>query len=456
MRGDAGRLLFLFVLSLALPTAARAAEASRAPDPLTLAEAFRLAAAYDARIAAARAALEAGREQRAQGRALLLPALGFRADTTYNDLDVAFHQPHPFLPSGTRRYNSNRYGVVLNQPLYDRANLARYRQSRALATQAEIGYAVALQELILRVTQAYFDALLAEDTLRYLEAQLAAVTELRDRVRRTFEAGIAPVADVREAEARFDLVRAQAIGARNEVRVRREALRKLLGQSAGALAPLRTPFVLVPPRPEDPEHWADAAEQSGFSAALARETVEVARQELARRQGAREPTLDLVANYADASENDSLFGVGFDTTARSVGVQVQMPLYAGGALSSQVREAAARYEQARHELDETARQARLDAQEAYLGLETGLAQAQAYEQAVLSSETALGATERGLSAGTRTALDVLNAQQQLYGARRELAASRYAAILAGLRLMALVGGLTETELLAVDALLEAP
>lgn len=452
----AGRVFLLILLSSGLPTGARAADASHASDLLTLAEAFRLAAAYDARIAAARAGLEAGREQRAQGRALLLPTLGFRADTTYNDLDMEFHRANPLLPSGTRSYNSNRYGVELNQPLYDRARFARYRQSQALAAQAEIGYAVALQELILRVSEAYFDALLAEDTLRHLEAELAAVAALRDRVRRTFEGGVAAITDVREAEARFDLVRARAIGARNTVRFRREALRKLLGRSVGALAPLRAPVALAPPRPEDPEHWADAAEQSGFAAASARETVEVARQELVRREGGRDPRLDLVANYTDASENDSIFGIGVDTTAGSVGLQVQMPLYAGGALSSQVREAAARYEQARRELDETARQARLDAHEAYLGLENGIAQAQAYEQAVRSSETALGAAERGLAAGTRTALDVLNAQQQLYGARRELAASRYAAILAGLRLMALVGGLTETELLAVDALLEAP
>ncbi len=217
---------------------------------------------------------------------------------------------------------------------------------------------------------------------------------------------------------------------------------------------MRAPLAFAPPQPPDPQHWIDAAEQSGLAVALARETEEIARQEWEGRRGARYPTLDLAASYGDASQNNSLLGVGYDTTARSIGLQLQMPLYAGGALSAQAREAAARYEQARQELAETRRQARLDASEVYLRLASGLAQAPAFGQAVVSSETSLAATARGLETGTRTALDVLNTQQQLYGARRDLVQARHAVILAGLRLKAVVGQLSEEDLAAVNQLLE--
>lgn len=450
-RGDvrvtARRLLGAVALALT-------AGAASAADVLSLDEAYRLAAAYDARFAAAHAARAAGREKGVQGRAALLPTLSLAADTTHNDLDVTFQRDSPFLLSGTRRYNSNRYGVVLRQPLYRQANLAQYRQSLALASGSETAYAVAQQDLILRVAQGYFDALLAEDTLAYLEAQLAAVTALRDRARRAFDAGTAAVTDLREAEARYDLVGAQAIGARNELALRQEALAKLLGRAPGRLAGLRAPPALAPPAPDDADYWVQAAERTGLAVALARDAVEAARQELAARRGVRYPAVDLAATYVEASEDDSLFGVGFDTTTRTIGVQAQMPLYAGGALVSQVREAAAREAQARHELNEAVRQARLDARDAYLRLTTGLSQAQAFEQAVRSIETSLAATERGLAAGTRTAADVLNAQQQLYGARRELAQARYGVIVAGLRLKAVVGELGADEVLTVDALLD--
>lgn len=446
------RYIWFVTLTVALAVPAWAEESSS--TGLTLAESYRLALAHDARLAAAEAARTAGREKLAQGRALLLPSLSLAADTAYNDLDVTFQQPSPLLQSGTRRYNSHQYGVVLRQPLYRKTNFAQYRQSQAFAAQADTGFAVARQDLILRTVQAYFDVLLAEDTLRYLEAQQAAIGALRDRMQRAFDAGTAAITDVREAAARADLVRAQEIGARNELEFRREALAMLTGEPPRVLVPLRAPLAFAPPQPPDPQHWMDAAEQSGLAVALAHENEEIARQEWEARRGAHFPTLDLAASYGDARQNNSLFGIGYDTTGGSIGVQVQMPLYAGGALSAQVREAAARHEQARQELVEARRQARLDARDAYLRLASGLAQVPAFEQAVLSSETSLAATTRGLETGTRTALDVLNAQQQHYGARRDLVQARHAVILTGLRLKAAVGRLSGEDLAEVNRLLD--
>lgn len=443
---------FLSLFTLAL--VAHAGEPAPEARPLALAEAYRLAVAHDARIAAASAARAAGLERLPQGRALLLPALSLGAETAWNDLEVSFHESGPLFASGTRRYNSNRYGVTLAQPLYHKPSLAQYRQAKVVAAQAETEYAVARQDLILRLAQAYFDVLLAHDTLRYLDAQQVAIAALRDRARRAFEAGTAAITEVREAEARADLVRAQLLGATSELEIRREALGKLTGVPARALAGLRTQLEFAPPQPADPEHWAVQAEQSSLTAGLARQAVDISHQEFERRRGTRYPTLDLAGSYTEASEDDSLFGVGFDTSTRRIGVQVQLPLYAGGALSSQQREAEARLEQARQQEDETRRQARLDARATFLRLTTGLAQVRAFEQAIASSETALGATERGLAAGTRTALDVLNAQQQLYGALRDLAQARYGVILTGLRLKAVVGQLGVEDIAAVDRLFE--
>jgi len=441
----------LFLLPLLLPAASVAA--ADAPV-LTLLEAYRLAREHDAVIGAARAARDAGSEKRIQGRALLLPSLSVSANTAYNDLDVQYSQTGPIFPNGIHRYHSDGAEVTLTQPLYRSSSYAQYKQSNVLSQQARTQYAAAEQDLILRVAQAYFEVLLARDSVAFLETQAAAVQTDLARARREFELGGASVVDEREAQARYDAIQAQLIAGRSDLEIRTQALAKLIGRAPGPLASVREPTTLSPPEPRDTAAWEDAAERASLDVALAHQALQIAKDEVDRQRGASHPTLDLVASYSSSNQNDSAFGVGIDSTTKLVGLSVQMPLYAGGALDSRVREAAANLEKAQEEYTEAVRRTRLNANAAYLQTMSSRAQEAALEQTVGSSESLLAATRRGFEVGRRTSLDVLNAEQMLYGARRDLAAAKYAFFLSRLRLSAVAGRLAPADVETLDQFLD--
>lgn len=426
-----------------------------AGDALNLSQALQLAREHDARIAAARASLTAGREKAHQGSAQLRPSVSLEANTGYNDLNVQYHGSGPFSAfSGVHRYNSYDVGIVFSQPLYRPENQSRYRASKIESAQAETEYAAAGQNLILRVAQAYFDALLARETLDSLEAQRLAVSQELARAKRAFELGVATVIDEREAQARYDLIQSQEIAARSDLEIRTQALAQLIGREPGRLASLPRETTLTLPAPdEDVAKWQDLAEQGSQAVQLARQARDLANEDVTRQRGARSPALDLVASFSDASQGDSAFGVGMDTRVTAVGVSLTLPLYAGGALDSRVRESAARLDQSEHILEDTIRRARLDAGTAYLRTVSSRALAQALDQALVSSESSLAATKRGLEVGRRTNMDVLNAQQQVQSTWRDLAAARYAYLLNRLQLQAAIGRLSEDDIARVNHLL---
>lgn len=442
---------------LLLPLLLTATSLVAADDPdtnaLTLAEAYRLAREHDAVIGAAVAARDAGSEKQIQGRALLLPSLSVGANAAYNDLDVQYSQTGPLFPNGIHRFRSNSAEVTLTQPLYRSSSYAQYQQSKMVSQQSQTQYAAAEQDLILRVAQAYFDVLLARDNVAFLEAQSAAVQTDLARAKRSFELGAASVVDEREAQARYDAIQAQLIAGRSDLEIRTQALAKLIGRAPRPLTSLREPMTLPPPEPQDATAWEDAAEQNSLDVTLARQALQIAKDEVDRQRGAKRPTLDLVASYSSANQGDSAFGVGIDTTTKLVGLSVQMPLYAGGGLDSRVREAAANLQKAQEEYTEAVRRTRLNANAAYLQTMSAMAQEAALEQTVASSESSLAATRRGFEVGRRTNLDVLNAEQMIYGTRRDLAAAKYAFFLSRLRLSAVAGRLTQADVDTVDQLL---
>lgn len=446
--------IVLFLLPLLLPAVSLAAADTPGAHDLTLLEAYRLAREHDAVIGAAGAARDAGSEKRIQGRALLLPSLSVSANTAYNDLDVQYSQTGPIFPNGVHRYRSNGAEVTLSQPLYRSSSYAQFEQSKVVSQQAQTQYAAAEQDLILRVAQAYFDVLLSRDSVAFLDAQATAVQTDLARARREFELGSASVVDEREAQARYDAIQAQLIAGRSDLEIRIQTLAKLIGRAPGPLASLREPITLTPPEPQNTAAWEDDAERNSLDVALARQALQIAKGEIDRQRGAKRPTLDLVASYGSATQNDSAFGVGIDTTTKVVGLSMQMPLYAGGGLDSRAREAAANLEKAQEEYTEAVRRTRLAADAAYLQTMSARAQGVALEQTVDSSESLLAATRRGFEVGRRTGLDVLNAEQLLYGARRDLAATKYAFFLNRLRLSAVAGRLSPADVETVDRLLD--
>jgi outer membrane protein len=412
---------------------------------------YREAQLQDAVYAGAKAQYIAAQERLPQGRALLLPNVNFQAGTNYNDLNTDY--PSGIFVSGQRDFYDYNYGVTLTQPIYRRANSLTYEQAKIQVKQAENQLSAASQDLMTRVTQAYFDVLLARANLNTIRSQKTAVAEQLEQAKRNFIVGTATITDSREAQARYDLVVAQELGAENDLEVRMRALEQIIGKPAGELAGLSLPVTLNPPDPVDMNAWVEQAYQSSLQVALSQQSLELAAREVDKSRAGHYPTLDAVGSLAQNYANSSAQGIASDVRAFIVGLQLNIPLYQGGAIDSRVREAIANQEKARQDVENAKRTVALQTRQAYLGVTSGLGQVKALEQAVASTQLQLESTKLGQEVGVRTAVDVLNADQQLAIARRDFAQSIYNTILNQLKLKAAVGKLTEADLADINSLL---
>jgi len=418
-----------------------------------LLEIYRAALASDPVYSAARASWTAAQEKLPQGRAGLLPQASLSASTQHNDRDLSFRSPTQ--PGTNSQFNSNSASISITQPIYRQQNLAAYEQGKIQVALADVQLAVAAQDLILRAAQAYFDVLLARDSVAFAESQKAAIGQQLEQARRNFEVGNATITDTHEAQARYDLVTAQEIAARNDLEVRNRALEQLIGRTAPRLALLGKRFTLQAPEPASMESWVEQARNASLQVRAARESLMLSTQEVRRNRGAHHPTLDAYATVTESSSGAGTQGaVGTDTSSKVIGLQLAIPLYQGGAISSRVREALANELKARQDLENANRAAELAARQGYLGVTSGIAQVRALEAALVSNQSSLDSTRLGQEVGVRTQVDVLNAQQQLFSARRDLAQARYNYILSLLRLRAAAGQLGEADLERVNSWLD--
>jgi len=415
---------------------------SQAADLLDI---YHAAQGQDAVFASARAAREAGKEKLTQGRALLLPSVNLNANSTFNNTNTQYKTTVTPSP-GNQRYNSNGYGVSLVQPLFREQNWAAYTESELQVAQSEAQFRLAQQDLLLRTAQTYFDVLIAQDSVQLAAAQKTAISQQLEQAKRNFEVGTATITDTHEAQARFDLTVAQEIAAQSNLEVKRRTLQQLINATPGELNPLGNAFQLEQPQPLNQEKWVEEAQLHNDQITIAKAAAELAEKEVDRNRGGHLPTVDLVANYSKTASNGSALGIGSDVRGTSVGVQLNMPLFQGGAIQSKWREADANRERARQDMENTRRNVELQTRQAYLGVVSGIAQVQALQQALKSSESLLEASKLGYEVGVRTNLDVLNAQQQAYSTRRDLYQAEYNYLLSQLRLKAAVGGLSEAEL----------
>ncbi len=434
------KLAITVLLALGLLPAAQATD---------LLEVYRAAQSQDAVFASARATRQAGQEKLNQGRALLLPSVNLSANSTFNSVDTQYKGATLF-PSGEKRYNNHGYAVSLVQPLFREQNWALYSESELQVAQTEAQFRLAEQDLVLRVAQTYFDVLIAQDSVQLTAAQKTAITQQLEQAKRNFEVGTATITDTHEAQARFDLIVSQEIAAQSTLEVKKRTLQQLINAAPGELNPLGQTLPLDPPQPANQDKWVEDAQLHNHQIAVAQAAAELADKEVDRNRGGHLPTIDMVANYAKNSANGGSFGVGSDTRTTSVGVQLNLPLFQGGATQSKWREADANRERAKQELENTRRNIELQTRQAYLGVVSGIAQVQALQQALKSSESLLEASKLGYEVGVRTNLDVLNAQQQAYATRRDLYQAEYNYLLSQLRLKAAVGSLSEDDLAKVN------
>ncbi len=414
---------------------------------------YRAALASDPVYSAARASWSAAQEKLPQSRAGLLPQASLSASTQHNDRDLNFRDSTQ--PGSRSQFNSNSASVSITQPIYRQQNFAAYEQGKIQVVLADAQLAAAGQDLILRVAQAYFDVLLARDSVAFAESQKTAIGQQLEQAKRNFEVGNATITDTHEAQARYDLVTAQEIAARNDLEVRNRALEQLIGRAAPALALLGKRFTLQPPDPSSMESWVEQARSLSLQVRIALENLNFSTLDVRRNRGAHHPTLDAYATVSESSSGSGTQGgAGTETSSKVVGLQLAIPLYQGGAISSRVREAIANEDRARQDLENARRSAELAARQGYLGVTSGIAQVRALEAALVSNQSSLDSTRLGQEVGVRTQVDVLNAQQQLFSARRDLAQARYNYILSLLRLKAAAGQLGETDLERVNSWLD--
>ena len=442
------RCRFIRLLPLALAAAALPAAAE------DLLQVYREAQRYDAVYGAARFSLDAGRERIPQGRALLLPSLNLTANLAAQRIELESTQ-ELIVPSFVRSPTSSGYTFTLTQPLYRPQNVAQRDQADYQARQAEATFAQASQDLAVRTAQAYFDVLTAQDTLATVGAQKAAISEQLAQAKRNFEVGTATITDTHEAQARYDLIIAQEIAAQNDVDSKRRALQLITGKEYTQLKPLRTEIRLSPPVPNDMQSWVDIAEKQSYAVLIQQAVTEIAQLETRRASAGHRPTVDIVGSYGLAKDSGSVqSGVGREITTSQIGLQLAVPLYQGGAISSREREAAANYLKAQQDLENAKRSSALVTRQTYLAVANGIAQVGALEQALVSSQSALDSNRLGYEVGVRINIDVLNAQQQLFSTRRDLSVARYNAIINHLKLKAAAGGLRDEDLEEVNRALQ--
>lgn len=419
---------------------------------------YEMARASDPSYASAKAGRVAGSEKEVQGRALFLPSVGLSAEARQNRTETTYINPPTnfSLQNGVKTYDSEAVGVALVQPIYRAQNSATASQLTTASEQASIALKAAEQDLILRVAQAYFDILLSEDSIRFTNGYKQAITEQLAQAKRSFEVGVNTITDTHEAQARSDLAAAQEIAALNDLAVKKDSLRRIIGIVPESVTPLAENAALGREDMSNEEKWLETAEKESPFVKSQQLALSTAQDETKKAQAGHYPTLDGIASYSYSRASDGSLGVGNATTAGIIGAQLAVPIYQGGSVSSKWREAAALERKSRSDLEAAVRLARSQATSAFVGVKNGLAQVGAMRQAVASSQKALESTRKGLEVGVRTSVDVLNAQQQLYAAQRDHAQARYSYILSFLRLKAAVGTLDDKDAEWVNTLLARP
>ncbi|MDM7455961.1 MAG: TolC family outer membrane protein [Tepidimonas sp.] len=405
---------------------------------------------YDAAYLAAKAQFEANRAKAEQARARVLPSVGLSAEAFVNRRDSS-------ASALNDTFNNQTVRLAASQPLYRPGNQLEVEQAQRSLQAAEAQLQSAEQDLVVRLSQAYFDVLGAEDTLTFVRAQKAAVSEQLAAARRNFEVGTATITDTREAQARFDLVVAQEIAAENDLRVKKLALDQLVGRSGTEPWRLATPVNLPALAPDDVNAWVQRAVAEHPSVRAAQAALDVARLEVRKAEAAKGPTLDAVAQYQFARAPSSVATIpGYlrNQTA-SIGVQFNLPLYTGGALDNRIKEAVALEDKARNDVEGAARGVSQATRAAFFGVQSGLGQVRALEAAEASSQSALEANQLGYQVGVRINIDVLNAQSQLYQTKAQLAKARYDVLVGSLRLRQAAGVLRPEDLQPINALLQA-
>jgi len=409
---------------------------------------YETAKGHDATYAAAKAQAEATQAKAAQAKASLLPTVGAGyTQSKVNSERVATGET-------MADYTGKTTAISASMPLFRMGNIASFQQGQKSAALAAAQLSAAEQDLIVRAAQAYFDVLTSTQALASVQAQKKAVAEQLAAAKRNFEVGTKTIVDTRQAQAQYDLVVAQELNAENDLRTKKLALDQLVGTNNQQPLPLNTAKPLQAPLPADAEQWVQQALANNTNLKQLQVAYDVAKLETTKAQAGHMPTLDLTASVAQNRYSGATVPASnFDSNVRSVGLSLNIPLFAGFAVQNRVKETVALEEQARSSLEAGQRSVEQGTRTAYFGLLSGLSQVKALEAALASAQSVVDATKLGYQVGVNTNVDVLSSQSQLAQTQRDLTAARHNVLLGQLKLRQAAGTLVAEDLKNLNDLL---
>ena len=455
------KLSRIVLRTLPLQAALALAFASQASQAQSLLDLYEHARGYDATYVGAKAQYEANLFLANQALGGVLPNIALGASTTRNYWDFRPDVPTALGttpgPETVRYYTSSQASLTMTQPIYRPALWAAYKQSGPQMQLFLAQYEMAEQDLLVRVTQAYFDVLNSEDSLALIRAQKRAVGEQLASAKRNFEVGTSTITGVRDAQARYDLSVAQEVAAENDLRVKHLALDLVTGVTNAAPKRLNNIKELIPVPKEDAESFVSQAEVTSHAIKQAKLNLDIARLEIDKATSGHKPTVDAQISYQGirndgGGSNNS--GVSAHIYNPSASLVLNMPLFAGFATQNRIKQTVSLAEKAQADFDAATRNTAQATRTAYFGVVSGLSQVAAYEAAEASSQSSLDSNKLGYSVGVNINIDVLNAQSQLYQTKRDLAKARYDVLVGKLKLLQAVGTLTPQDLLPINNLLE--
>lgn len=419
-----------------------------------LLDVYRLAAEADPQVKAAEAAWQATQETRNQRLAVFRPQLTLNSNLTRNRQEFLSGGFFGRSFAGQSFYSTNSgLTLNLNQPLYHRDYYVQLRQTEARTRQAEADYNAAQQALFSRVAERYFNVLAAADNVEFARAEKEAIGQQLEQTRRRFDVGLVAITDVNEARARYDLAVSQEVAAQNALASAREALRETTGTLPESLQGVAAQMPLASPDPQNVEQWVDSALKQNFQIISAQAATEVASEAIKLQRAGHYPVLDAVASHGYTNFSGGAFGAR-ETIDSAIGLQLSVPLYQGGAVDSRTREAQHRLTQAKETQEQQTRAVSRQTRDSYLNVLSNISQVEATKQAVVSSQSALDATQAGLEVGTRTTIDVLNAQRDLFRAKRDLSRARYDYLVNTVRLKQAAGMISLSDLEQINGWLK--
>ncbi len=400
---------------------------------------YQLARENDSQLKAAMASREAAYTAKPQSLAGLLPNINLRSNADRIDQDSSL--------TGESNFNNTGYNLSLTQPVFNYGAIQQYRQSDYTLRQADAAYGAAEQELILRVSENYFNVLAAGDDVEFARTNKAAIARQREQARKRFEVGLIAITDVHEAEAAYDQAVAQEIAALNEKENSLEALNVITGAYHNKLSLLQSEIPLIKPDPDNVDKWTEISLKQNLSLQAAMAAVEIAKKDVDIREADHLPTVDMVLS----SSNQDVGGdFARDTDTNSISVQLNVPIYTGGLTTARVDESVYLLKQSREQEEFERRSTIAQTRNAYRGVLTGISQVLALEKSIISTRSALETTDAGFEVGTRTIVDVLNAQRLLFQTKSDLARARYDYILNYLRLKQAAGTLSPDDIIRVN------